>query len=249
MPAFEPPPAPSTRTGPGADAGAARQAYPGGGQDGGYPAQPTYEHGYEPAYAPGPRRESRGPSRAVLVVGALAIAALAASVTAIVMKGSPATPQAASQSPTGSAPASAAPDATSDATPPAGTAPTDSSSGSASDPSSTPGDPASALSYLESLKGQINGYIAQGQDTMDPTFGQDLQNTLTSIEASVQDAQQNGFSKHKIRDIQTKIDTAVQRLGDGVDGGQAAQDPADTLASELQQLRDAVGNMGSDSNG
>jgi hypothetical protein len=98
------------------------------------------------------------------------------------------------------------------------------------------------------MKGQITGFIAQGQDTMDPSWGQDFQNTLTSIEASVQAAQQNGFSNRKIREIQSKIDSASHTVGDAVDGGQVNQNAGDTLSGELQQLRDAIGSM-SDASG
>jgi serine/threonine-protein kinase len=233
MPAYDAPTVTAERPVLEAAAGYPAGAYGRPPQDPGYPAQPTFESAYQ-AERP---RGGKAPSRSVLIVGALAIAALAASITAITMKGTSGggTPAA-----TGSSSSSSS-SSPSDTGSPSGTV----SSSSPSDAGSSPGDPSTPLSYLEAMRGQISGFIGQGQDTMDPTVGQDLQNSLSSIESSVQSAQQNGFSSKKVREIQNKIDAVAQRISTASDSGQMSQGASDTLTSELQQLRDAVGGMAS----
>jgi serine/threonine-protein kinase len=183
--------------------------------------------------APVPRRQSR----AVLVVGAVAIAALAAGATALAMKGTKGTP-----TPTGaSVSQSATPPGGSPSTPgsPTDSTPTGSASSTPAPPAGTPTDPGGdPIAYLEAMRSQISGYIAG--NNLNPAAGQDIQNAVSDLEHSVQAAQQNGFNSKKLRDVKSKSDKLKQRIADAADQQEIDPGAADTLTGETDQLYAAV---------
>ncbi len=100
------------------------------------------------------------------------------------------------------------------------------------------GDPAAdPIAYLEGMRAQINTFIAQGQDTLDPNTGQDLQNSLADLENAIQSARQNN-SNRQLRAVRNKIQAVDQKINDDFDNGDISQDAGNTLISELQNLAD-----------
>jgi eukaryotic-like serine/threonine-protein kinase len=111
-------------------------------------------------------------------------------------------------------------------------------------PSATPstalafGDPAAdPIAYLETMRAQIDGLIGQGQNTLDPNTGRNLQNSLADVENSITSAQNNN-STRQLRAVRTKIATLQQTINNDVDNGNISQDAATQLTGELQNLSD-----------
>lgn len=206
------------------------QSVPDDDDGGSYPAQPTFPG------PPPPRRYNW----IWMLLGALVIAFIAAAGTAVFMKGSQAEKQTTSAPPPGIT-VTTAPSGS--ATAPSGTPSTSpSSSGPASTlpPSADPGkDP---VGYLEGVRGQIDGYIAQGAATMDPNAGRNLQNSLTDLENAVQVAQQHNMKGHYLRDAQNKADQVVSKVNDDQTQGLITDTVASVLSGELQNFSDALGN-------
>ncbi len=176
-----------------------------------------------------------------LLIGALFVAAAAAGITALVLDGQNASnragspPPSASQSAAGSSAPAASPTPASPS-PVVTTTPAANVNAGLGDPAADP------IGYLEAMKGQIDGFIAQGQDTIDPNAGRDLQNSLSDLENAITAAQNNGGGNRQRRAVQQKIAAVQQKINDDLDNGQIAQDPADQLNGELQNLSDAVAN-------
>jgi serine/threonine protein kinase len=219
--ASQPPAAQRTLVMPAFDVPTQRTSPPGGSRPGGA-AAPTNQQ-----------------SRTRLLIGALVVAAVAAGVTALVLNlsksnGSAGTPPAASSS----SPAAITTPATPTPTP------SDSPSPSAdATPDNPAGDP---IGYLESMRAQIDGFIAQGQDTIDPNTGRDLQNSLADLENAVTSAQNNGSGNGNSQwhTVKHKIDDLTQKISGDADNGTISQDAADQLTGELQSLSDALPNNG-----
>ncbi|WP_194913050.1 serine/threonine-protein kinase [Catenulispora rubra] len=213
------------------------QSVPDDDDGGSYPAQPTFPG------PPPPRRYNW----IWMVLGALVIAFIAAAGTALFMKGSQAEKQTTSAPPPGIT-ATTGPGGS--ATGPSGSSPsgTPSTTATSSGPASTlpptadPGkDP---VAFLEGVRGQVDGYIAQGAATMDPNAGRDLQNSLTDLESAVQVAQQHNMKGHYLRDAQNKADQVVSRINDDQTQGLTTDPVASVLSGEVQNLSDALGNSG-----
>ncbi|GAA2007797.1 serine/threonine-protein kinase [Catenulispora subtropica] len=200
-------------------------------EPGGYPAQPVFD-------TPAPRRYSW----VVLVFGALLVAVIAAAGTAIVMGGKDAEKKATSAPPPGIT-GSPAPNtaATLPATPPS--VPDTPASGSRPAAGSSPtGDPnADPLGYLEAMRGQIDGFLAQGRDTIDSNTARDLQNSLTDLEKSTQQAQAAQFKGRKLRDLQSKVDDVTSKISEAQDEGKIGDAAAEALTTELQTFAVSVG--------
>lgn len=197
------------------------------------PTQPSWPQGHghghghgEPAAAAG---SGRAGSRFGLVVGALLIAAIAAAITALILN------SAHSGNASAGAPPTTTPAAGSST--PAASASTDSPSASAAsaDPATDP------IGFLEAMRSQIDGFIAQGADTLDPNAGRDLQNSIGDLENAITAARDNGDNKQQ-RQIRQKINDLMQRISDDQDNGLISQDAADQLTGELQDLADALPN-------
>lgn len=179
--------------------------------------------------------QSDRPSAARLLIGALVIAAVAAGVTALVLEvsrsnGSTATPPAI----TSSSAAAGSPTPTPSPSPSPSLSP-------------TPGDPAAdPIAYVEAMRAQIDGFIAQGQDTIDPNTGRDLQNSLADLEQAITDAQSHGGGggNSKWRDVRQKISDITQKISDDSDNGMISQDAATQLTDELQALSNALPGQG-----
>jgi serine/threonine protein kinase len=188
-----------------------------------------------------PRRDAAAtqpgrPSRTRLLIGALVVAAVAAGVTAMVLELSRSSGSAAAPPPTTSSSTAAG-----SPTPPTSPSPSPSSSSSP-----TLGDPAGdPIGYLEAMRAQIDGFIQQGQDTIDPNTGRDLQNSLADLEQSITDAQSHGGGS-KWRGVRQKISDVTQKISDDTDNGMISQDAANQLTSELQALSDALPGQGGD---
>ncbi|WP_326854639.1 serine/threonine-protein kinase [Actinocrinis sp.] len=168
-------------------------------------------------------------SRTRLLAGALVIAAVAAGVTAMALElsksnGSNGTPPPTTSSSTAPGSASSSP------TP----SPSPSESPTLGDPA---GDP---IGYLEAMRGQIDGFIAQGQDTIDPNTGRDIQNSLGDLEQAIADARSHGGGNSKWRDVRQKINDVTQKISDATDNNMISQDAANQLTSELQALSNAL---------
>ena len=207
------------------------QSVPHDDDDGGsYPAQPTF---------PGPPPPRRW-NWIWMVLAALAIAFIAAATTALFMKGSQAEKQSTSAPPPG---ISATSGPSGSATAPSGSS-TSAASSSSSGPASTMAPTADPkkdpVAYLEGMRAQIDGYIAQGPTVMDPNAGRDVQNALGDLENAAQLAKQHGMKGRYLHDLQTKTDDLGSRINDD----QAQQLINDTTASELsgelQTFSDAV---------
>jgi serine/threonine-protein kinase len=163
-----------------------------------------------------------------LLAGAALVAAVAVGITVLLLGGS---------KPAGASapPLSASTGATATAS-----ASTPSPSPSATVP--TPGDPAAdPVAYLEAMRGQIDGLIAQGPDVIDPNTGQDLQNSLGDLENAITAARAD-HGTHRVRPILDKIDSVAQKISDDADNGQIDQNAADLLTGELRGLADALSN-------
>ena len=107
------------------------------------------------------------------------------------------------------------------------------------------GDPgADPIGYVEAMRAQIDGFIAQGQDTIDPNTGRDLQNSLSDLENAITTARRNGGGGRQQRAIQQKINGVEQKINDDLDNGQISQGAADQLTGELQNLADGLANNG-----
>jgi hypothetical protein len=192
----------------------------------------------------GPAAPPRAVSRLSLLIGALIVAAAAAGVTALLTNTSHPAGPASGASPT-SATASAAQSGAAGAGA-ATTASPSAASGSPS-PSADLGDPAGdPIGYLEAMRAQIDGLIAQGQDTMDANTGRDLQNSLADLQNAITAAEHDGGGK-KQRAVRDKIGDIEQKIADDLDRGKLSQDAADQLTGELRDLSDALSG-GSDGN-
>jgi serine/threonine-protein kinase len=207
----------------------------------GYPAQPVFD-------VPGRRY-----SWLVLVFGALLVAVIAAAGTAIVMSGRDEAKKVTSSPPPGitgaAAPSSSlppTPPGTSSATAPQGTPSTPGTPATGGQPASTgapTADPGSdPIGYLEGMRGQIDGFIAEGDSAIDANTGRDLQNSLSDLEKSTQQAQQGLFKGRKLRDLQNKVDDVVSKISDAQDQNKIGDTAAQALTSELGRFSDALGN-------
>lgn len=105
------------------------------------------------------------------------------------------------------------------------------------------GDPAAdPIGYLEAMRAQIDGFIAQGQDTIDPNTGRDLQNSLSDLENAITASRNNGGGARQQRAIRQKINAVEQKINDDLDNGQISQGAADQLTAELQNLANGLAN-------
>jgi serine/threonine-protein kinase len=202
----------------------------------GYPAQPVFD-------VPAPRRYSW----LVLVLGALLVAVIAAAGTAIVMSGTDAAKKATSSPPPGITGAAAGTGSSLPTTPPGTPAGTPGSSAAAGAPVAGPptGDPnADPMGYLEAMRGQIDGFLAQGHGVIDPNTARDLQNALTDLEKSVQQAQEAGFKGRKLHDVQNKVEDLTSKISDQQDEHKVGDAAAQALTTELQTFTAAVGSHG-----
>jgi hypothetical protein len=200
-----------------------------GEDDGGsYPAQPTFQ----PA---APRRYNW----IWLLLGALVIAFIAAAMTAVFMKGSVAENKSSSNPPPGIAASSGA-----GATPSGASTPPTSSAPAASTGSPTVDASANPTGYLEGMRGQIDGFIAQGQPVLDQNTGRDLQSSLADLENSVQQAQQHGMKGRYLREVQDKTDQVSSKITDAHSQAMIGDAAASALSGELQTFIDAVSGGG-----
>ena len=104
------------------------------------------------------------------------------------------------------------------------------------------------MGYLEGLKAQIDGYIAQGDGVMDGNAGRDLQNSLTDMENAVQQAQQHGMKGRYLGDLQNKADKLGMKINDYQSRGLISDPTASALSGELQTFSDAVSRGGGSGN-
>lgn len=186
-------------------------------------------------------RPGSPPSRSRLLMGALAIAVAAAGVTALALELSKSGSTNGTPPPiTSSSGAGALGSAPTGSTSPTPTN-TSSPSASASAPGAPTADPsADPINYIEGIRAQINGFIAQGQNTIDPNTGQDIQNSLADLENAITDAQNNGGGSGKWRSIRQKIDGVTQKINDDTNNSLISQDASDQLTGELQNLSSAL---------
>jgi hypothetical protein len=103
-------------------------------------------------------------------------------------------------------------------------------------------DPAAdPIAYVEGMRGQIDGLIAQGQNTIDPNTGRDVQNSLADLENAITTVQNdNGGGNARWREVRRKINSVAQKINDDADNGRISQDAADQLTGELQDLSNAL---------
>lgn len=95
------------------------------------------------------------------------------------------------------------------------------------------------------MRAQIDGFIGQGPDTIDPNTGRDLQNSLADLENAITAVQNNGGGGNsKWHDVRHKISDVTQKINDDTDNNQISQDAADQLTGELQNLSDALPGAG-----
>lgn len=180
------------------------------------------------------------PSRALPAVGGVVIAALAAGATALALHGGTQTPgpNAAGAATTSVAPLSSTPFVS---IPSASTQTTDPSSATpnaGAPPTNPGGDP---MGYLEAMRVQIQGMIAQGADTIDPNGAGDLQNAIADLENSVVVWQGSGNSSKKLRDVKSKIDGVTHKISGLTDDTMIGRPAADVLNAELRDLKDSIG--------
>ncbi|NUP51934.1 MAG: serine/threonine protein kinase [Catenulispora sp.] len=199
----------------------------------GYPAQPVFG-------APAPRRYSW----IVLVFGALLVAVIAAAGTAIVMNGKDAETKATSSPPPGITGAPATSPASLPSTPPSAPSSTPTSSAPAATGALTADPGSDPLHYLEGMRGQIDGFIAQGDSAIDANTGRDLQNSLTDLESNTQQAQQQNFKHGKVRELQNKADDLASKISDAQDQGKISDAVASTLTKEIQAYSDGLDSRG-----
>jgi serine/threonine-protein kinase len=194
----------------------------------------------------GPGGRGNPDSRGRLLIGALIVAAAAAGITALVLNSAhskaagagSAPPSASPTAATSSAPASPSPNSPSPAD--TATAGTGTATGTGNQ---NLGDPAAdPVGYVEAMRSQIDGFIAQGQDTIDPNAGRDLQNSLSDLENAITTAQNNGGGRQQQRAVRQKIDAIDQKINNDLDNGDISQDAANQLAGELQNLANAMAN-------
>ena len=76
---------------------------------------------------------------------------------------------------------------------------------------------------------------------MEPNAGRDLQNALSDLENSVQQAQQHNMKGHFLHDVQNKTDDLGSRINDDQSQGLISQAVDSALSGELQNFSDAVG--------
>ncbi|WP_083795961.1 serine/threonine-protein kinase [Catenulispora acidiphila] len=208
------------------------QSVPHEDDDGGsYPAQPTF---------PGPPAPRRW-NWIWMLLGALVIAFIAAATTAVFMKGSRAEKQSTSAPPPGitvtSTPSGSATGPSGAATPsgpPSTSAPATTNAPTA-DPRKDP------IGYLESMRGQIDGYIAQGPVVMDPNAGRDMQNALADMENAVTVAKQHDMKGRSLKDLQDKTDNLASRLNADHSGELVNDVTASVLAGEINAFSNALG--------
>ena len=98
------------------------------------------------------------------------------------------------------------------------------------------GDP---IRYLDSVRAQITGFVAEGQGALDATTGGDLQNSIIDIENSVVSAQRNGGPAH-LQEIRNKISVLDGRLDTLVAEGRVSAAAANELKAELSRLAATV---------
>ena len=98
------------------------------------------------------------------------------------------------------------------------------------------GDP---IRYLDSVRAQITGFVAEGRGSLDATTGGDLQNSIVDIENSVVSAQRNGGPAH-LQEIRNKISSLDGRLDALVAEGRVSAAAANALKAELSRLAATV---------
>ncbi len=97
------------------------------------------------------------------------------------------------------------------------------------------------VGYLEAIRAQIEGYIAQGAMVMDPNAGRDIQNSLSDMENAAQVAKQHNMKDHYLNDLQHKADSLGSKINDDHAQGLVNDTTASTLAGELQTFSGALG--------
>jgi len=112
-------------------------------------------------------------------------------------------------------------------------------SGSASAPPITTSPAGDPIRYLDSVRAQITGFVAQGPAALDATTGGDLQNSIVDIENSVISAQRNGGQAH-LQEIRNKIAQLDGRLDALVARGRVSAAAANELKAELSRLANTV---------
>ena len=118
--------------------------------------------------------------------------------------------------------------------------PTTSPSGSgASAPPLTTSPAGDPIRYLDSVRAQITGFVAEGPAALDATTGGDLQNSIVDIENSVISAQRNGGQAH-LQEIRNKISQLDGRLDALVAQGRVSAAAAAELKAELSRLANTV---------
>jgi hypothetical protein len=98
------------------------------------------------------------------------------------------------------------------------------------------GDP---IRYLDSVRAQITGLVAEGPAALDATTGGDLQNSIIDIENSVISAQRNGGQAH-LQEIRNKVSQLDDRLDALVAKGRVSAAAANELKAELSRLASTV---------
>ena len=223
MPAFDMPPSQQTQLVRPPLPPGSRGAGRGGGKSGGRAAPPRTTSGFR------------------ILIGMLLIAAVASGVAGVMLMKTGATGNTTTRPPAAATTAAATTPA---ASPSPSPSPSPSTVGNFGDPANDP------IGYLEAMRAQITGFIAQGQDTLDPNTGADLQNSLADLENSVTSAQNNGNTRQQLRAVRTKINGVEQKINDDFNNGNISQDAGNQLLTELQNLSDNLGgNQGANQGG
>ena len=97
------------------------------------------------------------------------------------------------------------------------------------------------IGYLEAIRAQIDGYIAQGAVVMDPNAGRDLQNSLSDMENAAQVAKQHNMKGHSLNDLQRKTDDLGSKINSDQTRGLVNDTTASVLSGELQAFSGAIG--------
>ena len=217
MPAFDLPPAQQTQL--------VGRPTPGGRGNGGNGERGSNRSG------PGgrPPARPRTTSGLRILISVLLIAAVAAIATSLTLMKTAAPTNTAGNRP--STPATSAAASSPAASPSPSPSPSPSTAPAFGDPAADP------IAYLEAMRGQITGLIAQGQDTLDPNTGQDLQNSLADVENAITSAQ-NNKSNRQLRAVQNKIGGVQQKIQGDFDNGDISQAAGNQLVGELQNLSD-----------
>jgi len=101
-------------------------------------------------------------------------------------------------------------------------------------------DPATdPIGYLQAFSSQIQALITQGPNTLQPTAGQSLRNSVADLQNVLASAQQNN-GKKLWRDARTRITGVQQQISDDVAAGQISPAAANLLTAELQRLADQL---------